>query len=91
MAGVPPLTLIWQAFRPDCVRFLRALLLDHSRQPDHYDPEAVYGDGPPHQGVLRADAPPLCLLTNLGHLVTKLRPGETKLKDEAEARREAHS
>jgi len=50
---------------------------------DRYDPDSLYGDGPP-PGVLRADAPRLALVTNLGHLVSKTRPGEERPWDAAE-------
>ena len=76
----------YDAFLPGCVRFLRALLLHHpAEEGDRYDPDSQYGDGPP-PGVLRADAPRLALVTNLGHLASKTRPGAEAPWEVAEVR-----
>ena len=48
---------------------------DGEDAPDKYEPEGLYGDGPP-RGVLRADAPRIALVTNLGQLASRSRPGE---------------
>ena len=65
------------AFYPQCVPFLRALLLRLPETGDPYDPLSQYGEGPKTNSFeLRQDAPHICLVTNLGHLVSKTRPGE---------------
>ena len=77
----------WMAERLDsfytsCVSFFRALLLtfpfsEAGGDPyDDYDPKSHYGNGPP-PGTLRDDAPSIALVTNLGHLVSRPRPGES--------------
>ncbi|KAL1511549.1 hypothetical protein AB1Y20_006343 [Prymnesium parvum] len=76
-------SLKYDAFRPDCVLFLRALLLEHGDSGDTYDPESMYGDGPA-AGTLRPDAPCVAMVTNFGHLVSKARPGESRLLEEAQ-------
>lgn len=80
---------LWGAARNDafyaaCVPFLRALLLElpvsaDGELQDPYDPLSQYGDGPPQRGVLRTDAPRIALVSSIGHLVSKRRPGEAEL------------
>jgi hypothetical protein len=76
----------YDAFYAACVPFLRALFLQMPDDGDDYDATSMYGDGP-SSGTMRADAPDLALVTNLGHLVSKHRPGEASLLDEKQVRR----
>ena len=65
------------AFFAACVPFFRALLLHLPPDGDSYDPNSAYGDGPA-AAELRDDAPDIAFVTNLGHIASKCRPGETK-------------
>ena len=82
---------LWGAARKDsflsaCVPFLRALLIHLPQDTDDYDPTSMFGEGPP-SATLRNDAPEIALVTNLGHLVSKHRPGESMLLEERQVRR----
>lgn len=55
------------------------------RPVDGYDPFSQYGNGPP-RGELRNDSPRIALVSNIGHLVSKERPGEAALVSEESVR-----
>lgn len=75
----------FDAFYTACVPFLRALLIHLPPDGDDYDATSGYGSGP-GKHELRSDAPSIAFVTNLGHLTSKLRPGEEKLVGEATVR-----